>query len=161
MAAVDYFLKLDGIEGESTDSKHAKEIDVLSWSWGETNSGTAGSGGGGGTGVVSMQDFHFTMKVSKASPALMQKCATGEHIAKGVLVCRKAGKDQQEYLTITLTDLIVASYQTGGSQGDVIPVDQIGLNFSAIELDYKPQDEKGALGAKVHGGWDVSKKTKK
>jgi type VI secretion system secreted protein Hcp len=68
MAAVDYFLKLDGIEGESKDDKHKNEIDVESWSWGETQTGASGFGGGGGAGKVSMQDFHFTMKMNKASP---------------------------------------------------------------------------------------------
>lgn len=97
MAAVDYFLKLDGIKGESQDSKHKDEIDVESWSWGETQSGTHAGGGGGGAGKVSMQDFHFVMKVNKSSPKLLQACASGEHIKEALLTCRKAGKEQQEY----------------------------------------------------------------
>ena len=89
--AFDCFLKLDGIEGESHDSKHKNEIDVQSWSWGQSQTGTHGSGGGGGAGKVSMQDFHFVMGVNKSSPKLMLACATGEHIKKAVLTCRKAG----------------------------------------------------------------------
>jgi len=77
MAAVDYFLKLDGIEGESHDSKHKNEIDVQSWSWGESQTGTHAGGGGGGAGKVSMQDFHFVMQNNKASPKLMLACASG------------------------------------------------------------------------------------
>src|SRR5712691_1971915 len=101
MAAVDYFLKIDGIEGESQDSKHKGEIDLESFSWGETQSGTHAAGGGGGAGKVSMQDFHFVMRVNKASPKLLQACAGGQHIPKAILTCRKAGKDQQEFLKIT------------------------------------------------------------
>lgn len=156
MATVDYFLKIDGIDGESTDSKHKNEIDVLSWSWGETQSGTMAGGGGGGAGKVAMQDFHFVMKVNKASPKLLQACACGEHIKKAVLICRKAGKDQQEYLKITLSDLIVSSYQTGGSSGsDILPTDQISLNYSKIEFEYKEQKADGTLGGAVKGGWNL------
>ena len=92
MAAVDYFLKIDGIPGESTDSKHKNEIDIESWSWGEANSGSHAYGGGGGAGKVSVQDFNFTMHVNKASPKLFLACATGQHIKEALLTCRKAGK---------------------------------------------------------------------
>ncbi len=156
MAAVDYFLKLDGIDGESADSKHKGEIDVESWSWGESQAGTHSGGGGGGAGKVSMQDFHFTMKMNKATPKLMLACANGEHIKTAVLICRKAGKEQQEFLKITMTELLVASYQTGGSgHGDVIPTDQISLNYSKIEMEYKEQKPDGTLGAAVKAGYDL------
>jgi type VI secretion system secreted protein Hcp len=155
MAAVDFFLKVDGIEGESTDAKHKNEIDVQSWSWGETQTGTHAGGGGGGAGKVSMQDFHFTMTVNKATPKLMLACATGQHIAKAVLTCRKAGGEQQEYMIVTFSDMLVSSYQTGGSQGDLVPVDQISLNFSKIEVEYKPQTEKGTLAGPIKVGYDL------
>ncbi len=160
MASVDYFLKLDGIDGESTDSKHKNEIDVLSWSWGQTQSGSHVTGGGGGAGKVQMQDFHFTMQVNKASPKLFLACATGDHIKKAVLVCRKAGKEQQEYLTVTFSDLLVSSYQTGGSQGDVVPVDQISLNFTKIEWEYKEQKADGTLGAAAKAGYNLKENKK-
>jgi type VI secretion system secreted protein Hcp len=149
MAQVDYFLKIKDIEGESTDSKHKNEIDIESWSWGESNSGSHAYGGGGGAGKVSMQDFNFVMRVNKASPKLLLACANGSHIPEALLTCRKAGKEQQEYLKVKFTDLLVSSYQTGGSSGDVVPVDQISLNFSKIEYEYYPQTEKGTLGSKV------------
>jgi type VI secretion system secreted protein Hcp len=155
MALVDYFLKIDGIEGESMDDKHKNEIDIQSWSWGETNVGDAAFRGGLGAGKVSMQDFHFTMKVNKATPKLMQACASGEHIKKGILTCRKSGKQQQEFLKVTLSDFIVSSYQSGGSASDVIPTDQISLNFSKIEFEYKEQKPTGELGGTVKGGWDA------
>src|SRR5574341_1550732 len=144
MAAVDYFLKMDGIEGESYDHKYKGAIDIESFSFGATQSGTHAGGGGGGAGKVSMQDFHFVMKVNKASPKLFLACASGQHIKSAILTCRKAGKDQQEYLKYTFTDLLVSSYQTGGSgSSDVVPIDQISLNFSKIETEYKEQKPDG------------------
>ena len=85
MAAVDYFIKFDGIKGESTDAKHKDEIDVESWSWGETHAAPGPSGSGGGAGKVSMQDFHFVMGLNRASVGLMKACATGQHIKTATL----------------------------------------------------------------------------
>ena len=154
--ASDYFLKLEGIDGESSDSKHKGEIDLESFSFGATQVGAHAGGGGGGAGKVSMQDFHFVMKVNKASPKLFLACATGEHIKKAPLPCRKAGKEQREFYLVKMEDLLVSSYQTGGSShGDVIPTDQISLNFSKIEFEYKTQKPDGTLGAPVKGGWDL------
>jgi type VI secretion system secreted protein Hcp len=153
--AVDYFLKIEGIPGESTDAKHKAEIDLESWSWGETQMGSHAAGGGGGAGKVSMQDFHFVMHTNKASPNLLLACASGKHIPKAVLTCRKAGEEQQEYLIVKFSDLLISSYQTGGSSGSVIPTDQISFNFSKIEYEYYPQNAKGGLDAKVVVGWDL------
>jgi type VI secretion system secreted protein Hcp len=150
MAAVDYFLKFDGIKGESADAKHKDEIDIESWSWGETHAGPARSGRGAGAGKVSMQDFHFVMSLNKASPALMRACATGEHIKTATLSGRKAGKGQLEYLTFKFHDVLISSYQTGGSEhADVLPTDQVSFNFSKIEVEYKQQRPDGTL---VPGG---------
>jgi type VI secretion system secreted protein Hcp len=103
-----------------------------------------------------MQDFHFVMKASKASPKLMLACATGEHIKDGTLVCRKAGTDQQEFLTIKMSDLLVSSYQTGGSSnGGVVPMDQVSLNYSKIEFEYKEQKPDGSLGGAIKAGYDL------
>lgn len=155
MAQVDYFLKIDGVPGESEDAKHKEEIELESFSWGETNSGSHATGAGGGSGKVQMQDFHFVKKYDKSSPVLALKCAGGDHIKKAVLTARKAGTDQQEYLVITMSDLLVSSYQFGGSaQGDIIPTDQASLNFAKIEGEYKMQKPDGTLGAGVKWGWD-------
>ena len=154
--AVDYFLKIDGIDGESKDSKHSGEIDLESFSWGETQTGSHAFGGGGGAGKVQMQDFHFVMKANKASPKLMLACAEGEHLKKGVLTCRKAGKEQQEFLKIILSDVLVSSYHTGGSgSGGVVPTDQISLNYAKIEYEYKDQKADGTLGGTTKVGYDV------
>ena len=158
--AVDYFLKIDGIPGESTDSKHKDEIEVESWSWGAAQTGTAAKSGGGGAGKVSMQDFHFSFPLSKASPKLMLACATGQHISNAALYARKAGKDQQEYLKVTFTDILVSSYQTGGSAGEELPVDQVSINFSKIQIEYKEQKPDGSLGSTTTAGWDLGSNKK-
>lgn len=155
MAAVDYFLKIDGIEGESHDSKHKGEIEIASFAFGANNSGSFATGGGGGSGKVHMQDFHFTMPLQKASPKLMLACASGQHVAKAVLTCRKAGKDQQEYLQVNFSDLLISSFQSGGSSSDVLPTDQISFNFGKVEYVYKEQAADGTLGGTVKAGFDV------
>ena len=155
MAAMDCFLKIDGIQGESKADKHTDEIDIQSFSWGATQSGTFAFGGGGGAGKVSMQDFHFTMLNNKSSPALMLACAQGDHIASAILTCRKAGKDQQEFLKVTMSDCLVSSYQTGGGGTGSIPMDQVSLNFAKIEYEYKEQDAKGGLGGSVKKTFDL------
>ncbi len=156
MAAVDYFLKIDGIEGESQDSKHKNEIELQSWSWGESQAGTHGVGAGGGAGKVQMQDFHFVFTHTKASPKLFLACANGEHIKKAVLTCRKAGKEQQEYLKVTISDFLVSSYQTGGAAASsILPSDQVSLNFTKIEFEYKAQKPDGTLEGPTKAGWNV------
>jgi type VI secretion system secreted protein Hcp len=153
MAAVDYFLKFDGIKGESTDVKHKDEIDVESWSWGETHAGAGPSGGGGGAGKVSMQDFQFVMGLNRASIGLMRACATGQHIKTATLSARKAGKGQQEYLTFKFHDVLVSSFQTGGSEDAVVPTDSVSFNFAKIEVEYKPQKPDGSFAAGIKAGW--------
>jgi type VI secretion system secreted protein Hcp len=157
MAQVDYFLKVDGVDGESTDEKHAKEIELESWSFSGSNAGSFSSGGGGGTGKVQLGDFHFVKKTDKASAKLLTACCVGEHIKTATLVCRKAGKEQQEFLTIVMSPVLVSSYQSGGSAGsDVIPMEQVAFNFGKIEYKYKEQKPDGSLGGEVVGGWDVT-----
>jgi type VI secretion system secreted protein Hcp len=161
MAQVDYYLKIKGIDGEASSKGHEKEIELHSWSWGETQSGSHAAGGGGGAGKVSMQDFHFVTPLSSASPKLFLACASGEHISDAVLTCRKAGKDQQEFFKVTLTDVLVSSYQTGGSgHSEIIPTDQVSLNFAKIQFEYKPQKPDGTLGGAIPAGWDQKKGTK-
>jgi type VI secretion system secreted protein Hcp len=157
MAAVDYFLKIKGIEGEAQDAKHPSEIELESWSFGESNSGSHAGGMGGGAGKVTMQDFHFVMRVNKSSPKLFIACATGSHIDQAVLTCRKAGKEQQEFLKYTFSDLLISNYQTGGSAGDVIPTEQISFNFAKIEVEYKAQKKDGTLEGGIKAGYDLKK----
>jgi type VI secretion system secreted protein Hcp len=144
MALVDFFLKLEGVKGESTDDKHKGEIDLESWSWGATNSASGHVGGGSGVGKVSVQDLHFVHKLDKASPQLFNFCASGGHINKGTLVCRKAGKDPLEYLKIDLEQIYVTSISTGGHHGDALPTEQVSLNFSKFHVKYYPQKADGS-----------------
>jgi type VI secretion system secreted protein Hcp len=156
MALVDYFLKIDGVPGESADSKHKDEIQVLSFSFGESQAGTMAFGGGGGAGKVQMQDFHFMMNVNKASPKLFLMCASGEHIKSAVLTARKAGKDQHDYLKVTFTDLLVSSFQTNGdAHANSLPVDSCSLNFATIEWNYKEQKSDGQLGAATQAKYSL------
>jgi type VI secretion system secreted protein Hcp len=155
MAAVDFFLKFDGIKGESADAKHKDEIDIESWSWGETHSGAARPGGAR-AGKVAMQDFHFVMRLNSASPGLMKACATGQHIKMATLSARKAGKDQQDYLTFKFHDVLVSSFQTGGSEhADVVPTEQVSFNFAKIEVEYKQQKPDGSLGPGAQFKFDL------
>jgi type VI secretion system secreted protein Hcp len=156
VAAIDYFIKLDGIEGESTDSKHKNEIDVESWSWGATHSGGTRPGGGAGAGKVSVQDFHFVMRLNKASVGLARACVTGRHIKEATLSARKAGKGQQDHLTYKFYDILVSSYQTGADEEtDVLPTDAVSLNFAKIEVAYRPQKTDGSLAAAVTFKYDL------
>jgi type VI secretion system secreted protein Hcp len=154
MATVDYFLKIDGIEGESQSAMHKGEIDLESWSWGETQAHPAGVGGGGAGGKVTMSDFHFTTPFSKASPKLFLKCAEGSHIKAAWLTAhRGAGKAADYFLKWTFSDLLISSYQTGAAED--IPVDQVSLNFAKIEVEYKPQKPDGSYAAGIKAGWDA------
>ena len=153
-AAVDMFIKIDTIEGESTDKTHGKEIDVLSWSFGASQSGSM-AGGGGGAGKVSMQDFTFTKSFDKSSPKLFEALATGQHLKEAKLVLRSAGGSQLEYLVITFSDVLISSYSTGGSSGDDRPTESVSLNFAQIKMSYVEQDAKGSAGAAVEFGWDL------
>ena len=114
MAAVDYFLKIQGIPGESQDAKHKDEIQVLSYSFGEQQAGTMAFGGGGGAGKVQMRDLNFRKNVDRATPKLFLACATGEHFKQVVLTARKAGKDQQDYFRVTLNDVLISSFTSDG-----------------------------------------------
>ena len=157
--AADMFLKLDGIKGESHDDKHKDEIEVLSFSWGVSQSGTAGYGGGAGAGKASFQDMQIQKRMDSASPILFKHCATGHHIKEATFVARKAGGDKQEYLIIKLNDILVSSLQSGGTGhgggGDETPHETISLNFSKFEADYKPQKQDGTLGAAIKAGYDL------
>ena len=157
--AVDYFFQIAGIEGESADAKHKGWIDVDSWSWGESRPAPpppTGGAGNAGAGKVQVQDLHFVTRVSKASPKLFLACATGQHIKEAKLVGRKAGKDQQEFLTWTFSDLLVTGYQTGGAEGgDVLPGDQVSVNFAKLKVEYRAQKADGTLAAPVSAGFDV------
>ncbi len=159
--AVDMFIKIDGIEGESKDKSHTNEIDVLAWSWGLSQSGTFHAGGGGGAGKVNIQDISFTKWLDKASPELMLACSNGKHIKEATLTVRKAGEKPLEYLVIKLEKLLVSSASTGGSGGEDRLTENVTLNFAKVKVEYQEQDGKGGpKGGKVTYSWDVEQNIK-
>lgn len=144
-ASVDYFLKIDGIEGESTADGHKGEIEIQSFSWGVTRSP--------GSSSPVLVDISVAKGIDKSSTKLMEVCARGQHIPKAVLTCRKAGGGA-DYYKVTLENVLISSYQTGGSSSDVVPTDQISFNFTKIEFEYQPLDAAGGpSGPPVIGSW--------
>ncbi len=154
--AVDMFIKIGAIEGESVDAKHKKEIDILAWSWGASQSGTTHTGTGGGAGKVNVQDLSLTKYVDSASHALLLACCKGTHYDEAVLVVRKAGDDPLEYITITMNDLIVTSLSTGGSGGEDRLTENVTLNFAKVKFEYDPQAKEGAGKGKKTAAWNIA-----
>jgi len=153
--AVDMFIKIKGHDGESKDDKHKKQIDVLAWSWGMSQSGSFHTGGGGGSGKVNVQDLSFTKWVDISSPTLMLASCTGEHIEEAELFVRKAGKDPLEYIVITMKKIIVSSISTGGSGGEDRLTENVSLNFAEVSFKYVQQSDKGAEEAKKTLKWNI------
>jgi type VI secretion system secreted protein Hcp len=149
------FAKIGDIKGESLDSKHKDEVEVLSWSWGVANSGTIGRGSGGGTGKASFNDFNFTHHVDKASPSLLKACATGKHIKEATITVRKAGKGQQEFLIIKMSDVIITSVNPSGAADTAATAEHVALQFAKVHLEYKPQKADGSLDAGLHFKYDI------
>lgn len=153
--AVDMFLKLDGIKGESKDHKHKDEIHIESFSWGLSQTGVHGAGGGGGAGKVSVHDISITKFLDKASPELMLKCANGTHIKEGLITVRKAGENPVEYLKIKLSDVLISGVQHAGHGSDLLS-ENLSLNFAKFQVEYQEQAADGkASGGPVTMGWDV------
>lgn len=156
--AVDAFLKIDGIEGESVDKSHGKEIDILAWSWGLAQGGSFHQGGGGGAGKVSVQDLSFTHYIDKSSPVAVMSCCDGSQYKSATLVVRKAGKTPLEYLKIVMTDVMVTSVSMGGSAGEERLTQNVTLNFAKFKITYQPQKADGGKdGGPVESEWDIAK----
>ncbi len=159
--AVDMFLKLDGIKGESQDKTHKGEIHIESFSWGVNQTGTHGVGGGGGAGKVAVHDLSITKFVDKSSPELLAHCCNGKHISSGLITVRKAGENPLEYLKIKLTDILVSGVQNAGHGAGDLLTENLTLNFAKFNVDYQEQDSKGkAAGGPVRMGWDVKANAK-
>jgi type VI secretion system secreted protein Hcp len=156
-AVNDYFLKIDGIPGESQDSKHKDWIELASFSWGLTHPGAA-MGSGHGEGRAQFEDFRFVMAVNKASPRLFLACASGTHIKEARLSVVRPGSTPLEYLKMKLNEVLVTSFEEAA--GEEEPQDTVGFNFVRIEMDYTPQQATGATGAVVGSGWDLSMNAK-
>lgn len=145
--AVDFFLKLDGINGEATDQNHKNEISLLSWSWGATQSTTVGSGGGSSAGKASVADLHIMKNYDAASVPLFKALLKGEHIANAVLTANKSGSADggKPFLKLTMTQVMVTSVQTSGSSE--IPTESVSLSYGTIKVEYSKQNDQGVLTA--------------
>ena len=152
--AANIFAKIGDIKGESLDDKHKDEVEVLSWSWGVSQSGSIRTGGGGGgEGKATFNDFNFTHHVDKASPLLLKACATGEHIKDGTITVRKAGKGQQEYLIIKMNDVLITAVTDDDSEGSNL--ETVSMVFAKVDLEYRPQKSDGSLDAGIHFKYDI------
>lgn len=149
LVAFDAFLQIDGISGDSVDLKHKGTIELESFSWGATQSGSVRPG------AAFADDLDFVAPVGSDSPALFKAAVTGEHIKKAVLFVRKAGSDQQDYLKVTLQDVLVSSLQTR-SLNDGKPLEELSFRFSRIEEEYRPTLADGSFGDPVTSAWNVA-----
>lgn len=156
--AVDMFLKIEGpaVDGEAQDKAHGKELDILAWSWGMSNSGTTHMGGGSGAGKANFQDISFTTYYEKSTHDLMGSCTTGKHHTKMTLVCRKAGDTPLEYITYILEDCLITSVSTGGSGGEDRLTVNFSVNFGKFDILYKEQDKKGGEASQKKFVYDIA-----
>jgi type VI secretion system secreted protein Hcp len=150
--ASDIFAKIGDIKGESQDSKHKDEIEVLSYSWGVTNSAKI-EAGGGGAGKATFSDLSFLHSIDKASPNLLKACATGTHLKEATITHRKAG-GQQDYLIIKMNDIIVTGVALADSTGTA-GSETVSLAFAKVQLEYKPQKANGSLDTGIHFKFDI------
>lgn len=158
--AVDFFLKIDGIQGESIFTGHVNEIDVQSFSWGMSQGGVKFAGQTGSPAKSNFNTMTFFKTIDKASPVLMLACALGTipGIASPTATVSffdDSRKVNQEFFQIVLSNVAVADLTEGvaqGSSGGDAPVESVSLNFTKIEFKYTP-DAQGA--AVIHAGYDV------
>lgn len=158
--AIDSFLKLGTVKGESVVKGFEDQIQILSWSWGMHQSGTTHMASGGGAGKVDVGDINVTHYVDAASPGLILACCKGTHFDTATITMRKAGGAALEYVTITLTDIIISSVSVSGSGGEDLLMESVGLNFGKFKFSYQPQDNKGAKkGGSIDVTYDIAKNT--
>jgi type VI secretion system secreted protein Hcp len=164
VAVADIFLTIKGpdVKGESLDKVHKDMIEILSFTWGESNIGTASVGGGAGAGAVAKQDLTITKYVDKSSNVLAQACAAGVHYSSATLYVRKAGGDPLDYLQFDLGGVVfVSGYHVGGTGGDgIIPVETVSLNFSTLMITYNQQAITGGGAGAAPLGYDFAQKVK-
>lgn len=157
-AQSDYFLKIEGIDGESTDEGHRGEIEILSWSWGTNQMGTGGQAGSNRGGKVNFQDLSVTKAIDGTTDTLMLGHFEGKHFPTAKLTMRKAGGNPQEYYVITLKDVMISSFAQAGDGSQ--ETETISLNYTKIEFDYRAQSSDGSAGNPKTWGWDLSKNKK-
>ena len=148
---VDIFAKLGSIAGESSDSKHKDEIEVLSFSWGVSN--TAQFGPGTGAGKATFRDLSIVHKIDKATPLLLKACATGQHLPQATITQRKAGGAQQEYLTIKLNDVVITNVALDSTLSE--GMESVSMTFAKVNFEYKAFKADGSLGGGISFKYDL------
>jgi type VI secretion system secreted protein Hcp len=141
--AVDYFLKLDGIQGESTDEKHKDAIQIMSFSWGGSQTSSVAGTGGSGAGKVDLSDFSIMINFDKSTPKFFKSMCAGIHIKTGELTAIKSGADGKPYLKVDFKELFVSSLQISASSE--IPTVSVSFTYNEIKMDYSQQNEQGNL----------------
>lgn len=157
--SVDIVMKIDGIKGESQlDGFKNEGIDVLSWSWGMTQSGTTHMGRGAGSGKVNVSDITFSKYVDKATTDMLKACTSGRHIPKAELFVRKAGGDAPvDYLKLEMNTVLISSYNTGGSSDGLDRVQEtFTFNFKEFTVTYTEQNEQGGKVGSTDVGWNIA-----
>jgi type VI secretion system secreted protein Hcp len=158
-----FFLKFspdDDVKGESLQEEYKDQIEILSYSWGVTQAGGYGYGQGGGVAKANIHDFNVSFRMNPASPKLMEYSATGKHLDTATFTALEAGTTPQKYLEVTMTDVVISSYQTGGS-GDDKPIESMTLNFAKVKQEYFKQNDKGVASSAGTGTYDQQKNTNK
>ncbi|HWY80858.1 MAG TPA: type VI secretion system tube protein Hcp [Roseiarcus sp.] len=143
--AVDMILELENVTGESKVQGFLNHIDISSFSWGASNSGSAHMGGGAsGGGKGNIHDMSFTKTVDNSSPILFKLCYQGKHIPTGKLHVRKAAGDEKlEYQLFVMTEVYITNVSMGDAAGNETPSESFTLTFAKIKYTYKQQSETG------------------
>lgn len=153
--AIDMFLKVDGVTGESKDANHKGWTDIISFAWGASQPGNMTVGGGGGAGKVNFNDLHVNAYIDKSTTAILKHCASGKHLRKVELSVCKAGGHQVEYARITLEEVLVTSVQyTGSDDGELIGV-SYAFQAAKVKQHYWEQTASGGKGAETSAGWNI------
>ena len=156
--AFDGFIKIEGIDGDSTDENHKNWIEIQSYSHGlhQQVGGSRSSGGAATAGRVDHNDFSFMKEIDKATPLLTLHCCNGKHIPKVEVELCRAGDKKNVFMKWTLEDVIVASVQTDGASGSAMPSESVSLNYGKVLWTYTNTDpKKGTTGGKVESSWDT------
>ena len=161
--AFDAFIRIDGIEGESTDDQHQGWIEILSFGNGhfQTVSKTASSAGGAGAERANFHDFYFEKLLDRATPKLALASAVGTHIDKITVQLCRAGADKQKYMEFTMTNCIISEYLVTGDGEDNLPLETIGVNYGKIQWTYTLQKRTGGVAAgNIITVWDLQRNCK-
>jgi len=160
--AVEIFIKLDGIDGESEKKAAEGWIEIFSFSNGASNPSSVAFGTGSGAGKVDISSIALQKQLDKASPKLFLNCCNGTHIKSGNLIVREATGDDttQIYYQYDLTEVFVDSISWGGAANGGKPSESLSLSSKSLQITYWPQDAAGKVGNKIVAGWDVSKNAK-